>query len=141
MADVGPENVATGVMNAWSVKGLARLWCPGGLWYGSVPQSVTATPYARLLVRQGDTKRYSGGRYTRTFTVAISAWADNGPAGDISDLRTSVASLMKLIAVPGAVKVLDVKPGGNELALGDSPRNANDVSVMNLEFTVTIEGG
>lgn len=142
MADVGPDQVAAGVVAAWNGSADARVYCPGGIWHGRVPQSAGGTPYARLTVSQGDTKRFGGGRYLRTFAVRISIWGDNGAAGDVADLRAAAAALMTRanLTVPGAVKLTDLKPGPNEMGVDESPRNADDVSMMNLEFTLTVEG-
>ena len=138
---IGPEEVAVGVMARWTSQHATRVAYPGGLWYGKVNEQAAA-PYARLTVTAEEPKRISDGRYHRGFAVRVSVWGDTGPGpiGNVSLTRKAVESVMTGLTVSGAIKVVDVKTVGGELEVDETPRAANDVCLMGLEWRVLIEG-
>lgn len=135
----GPEDVATGIRNRFT-GGTARSALPGGLWYGRVEEQALA-PYGRLGVKATDLERLSDGRRLRTFEVQIEVWGDTGPAGQLSQARKAVEAAVEAgLTVPGAIKVVDVRPASTDLALDDGFRNANDVCLLTLGWRVLVEG-
>jgi len=137
---VGPEHVAAGVMGRWQVT-LARVNCPGGIWYGKVNEQAVAS-YAMLVVTAEPIVRISDGRYHRLFAVRISVWGDAGAdkfsAGGTA--RAAIEAMMPGLTVPEAIKVVDIRTGTGELNVEDSPRNASDVCLATMEWRVLIEG-
>lgn len=134
---VGPEDVATGIRNAWQASA-ARAACPGGLWYGRVEEQAPA-PYARLAVKAADLQRLSDKRMLRWFDVQIEVWGDSGPAGQLAQVRKAAEAVLGSLTVPGAVKVVDARPAETDLALDEGFRNANDVCLLTLGWRVLVE--
>jgi hypothetical protein len=134
---VGPEDVASGVLNAWKASS-TRAACPGGLWYGRVDESAQA-PYARLGVKASDLQRLSDKRLLRWFDVQIEVWGDTGPAGQLAQVRKAAETVLGALTVPGSVKVVDARPAETDLALDEGFRNANDVCLLTLGWRVLVE--
>lgn len=137
---VEPEHIAAAVMARFNATP-ARVVCVGGLWYGKVREQA-GTPYALLNVTAEEPKRLSDRRYHRAFVVRISAWGDDGAAKTAGGAIAAreLEAMMPGLAVPEAVKVVDVKPTTSDLAVEETPRNAADVCLSTREWRVLIEG-
>lgn len=134
---IGPENIAAAIMRRWNAS--CRAVAPGGLWYGRVEEEAAA-PYASLLISEENMERLSVG-YILKFRVQVKVWGDNGPTGDVSELRQLLDTQMGRITLPATVgRILDVRSGASDLALEPTPRNANDVCLLSLDWSVKVQG-
>jgi hypothetical protein len=135
----GPEDIAVAIMGAFR-RGKASRVCVGGLWYGRVEETSQA-PYARFGVSMQTSSRLSNRHYLRSFGVMLEIWGDNGPV-DGKRVREAIDSTMtsEITTVPGALKVVDVRPASVDLTLDDATRQASDVCLYSSGWTILVEG-
>ncbi len=95
------------ILGKWNASGQLAVRVPGGL-HADRLSTPTATPYARLQVKQGKPKMdCGGGRYIDYREVTITVWTvGKAVAGEIVDLADSLFAEQTLTGWPAGVSLV-----------------------------------
>lgn len=143
MAVVVAEDVAAGVLTKWTAdtgaSGCATL-VTGGLHYQTVRDEATDTPYAVMMVEDGEQEDFSGTAFIKTFVVRIDCYSSQ-PTSNLA-IRRALATLFdraSALTITNAT-MLTVKPVGGKLEITTERRNASDVVLATGAWEILVQG-
>lgn len=134
---LGPENIAIAIFDSFN-RNKAKRFCKGGLWYGRVEENAEA-PYARFGITLQDQERLSN-KSIWVYGIRIEVWGDNG-AVDLTRVRVAIENAINDVRnIEGVSKVIDVRKDDIDLELDESKRQADDICLLTLGWSLKLEG-
>lgn len=126
----------------WLTNGSLTTVVPGGLHYGNVPDG-EAQPYGRISISHEAPTYTSSTAFVQRFRVGLSVWSSAGPT-DAGDIERRVLATFPRSAAPSMHvrrgQVLNLERIDGDLEQELEAKNAADVLVTTLAWTVTVQG-